>query len=131
VEIVGIADKYPSAPGLKRARELNVPCAESPVELIARNDTDLIVDVTGDPGIAAVIAKHKAPRTEVLGGAAAKLLWTLVRHEAAMHRHAMNSENLARMIKEGIAGYVIKPVGRDRLIDAVAAAMEQREIYKL
>ena len=131
VEIVGIADKYPDAPGLKRARELNIPCAEDGVGLIARNDTDLIVDVTGDPGMATVIAKHKTPGTEVLGGAAAKLLWTLARHETAMQKHVMNSEKLAHMMKDGIAGYVIQPVGRERLIDAVASAMERREIYKL
>ena len=131
VEIVGIADKYPSAPGLARARELNMPCVKDPASLIAREDTDLIVDVTGDPGMATVIAKQKAPRAEVLGGAAAKLLWTLVRHEAAMQKRVLNSEKLARMVREGITSYVVKPVGAERLSDAVASAMERREIYKL
>lgn len=130
-EIVGITDKYPSAPGLKRARELNLPCATDPVGLIARNDTDLIVDVTGDPEMAMVIAKHKTPRAEVLGGAAARLLWTLVRHEAEMQKHVLNSEKLARMVKDGITNYVVKPVGAEPLMDAVASAMERREIYKL
>jgi CheY-like chemotaxis protein len=131
VEIVGIADKFPSAPGLMRARELNMPCAKDPASLIAREDTDLIVDVTGDPGMATVIARQKAPRAEVLGGAAAKLLWTLVRHEAEMQQHVLNSEKLARMVREGVTSYVIKPVGAERLSDAVASAMERREIYKL
>lgn len=131
VEIIGITDKYPSAPGLERARELNLPCAEDPVGLIAREDTDLIVDVTGDPEMARVIAKHKTPRAEVLGGAAARLLWTLVRHEAEMQKHVLNSEKLARMVKDGITNYVVKPVGAEPLIDAVASAMERREIYKL
>lgn len=131
VEIVGITDKYPNAPGLKRARELNVPCAKDPVDLIARKDTDIIVDVTGDPGMATLITKHKAPRAEALGGSAARLLWTLVRHEAAMQKQVLNSEKLARMVKEGVTNYVVKPVGAERLIDAVAFAMERREIYKL
>ena len=131
VEIVGITDKYPSAPGLKRARELSMPCTTETIGLIAEKDTDLIVDVTGDPDMASVIAKHKSPRAEVLGGAAARLLWTLVSHEAEMQKHVLNSEKLARIVKDGITNYVVKPVGAERLIDAVASAMERREIYKL
>ena len=88
-------------------------------------------DVTGDPEMATVIAKHKTPRAEVLGGVAARLLWTLVRHEAEMQKHVLNSEKLARMVKDGITNYVVKPVGAEPLIDAVASAMERREIYKL
>ena len=62
---------------------------------------------------------------------AARLLWTLVRHEAEMQKHVLNSEKLARMVKDGITNYVVKPVGAEPLIDAVASAMERREIYKL
>jgi len=35
------------------------------------------------------------------------------------------------MVKDGITNYVVKPVGAEPLIDAVASAMERREIYKL
>ncbi|MCH8038812.1 MAG: response regulator [Nitrospinae bacterium] len=131
VQVIGIYDKIPGAPGLKRARELNVPIVDDPVRLIGREDLDLIVDVTGDPGMKQVVAEQKNPKAEVLGGGASKLLWTLIQHEKDMQAQLFNSEKLAGMIKEGINDFILKPVAKDRLIRAVAAAMEQREIHKL
>jgi CheY-like chemotaxis protein len=131
VEIVGIADKNPAAPGLKRARELNIPVVNDTASLIAREGIHLIVDVTGDPRMDQVMAAHKRAEAEVLGGAAAKLLWTLVQHEAQMQRQVLQSEKVAGMIKEGVADYLLKPIAREKLLLAVGQAMERREISRL
>ena len=48
-----------------------------------------------------------------------------------MQAQLFNSEKLAGMIKEGINDFILKPVAKDRLIRAVASAMEHREIHKL
>ena len=53
VEIIGITDKNPNAPALKRANALRIPVVHDALSLIASEDTDLIVDVTGDPHDAA------------------------------------------------------------------------------
>ena len=68
VEIVGIADKDPSAPALQRARELGISVSTDPVSLIVREDNNLIVDVTGAPEMERLIAEQKPSGTEVLGG---------------------------------------------------------------
>ena len=131
VEIVGIADKDPSAPGLKRARELNVLVPEDVMSLIAFAGTHLIVDVTGDHRMDRLIAEHKSAGTEVLGGAAAKLLWTLIQHEAEMQRQLLQSETVAGMIKEGVTDYLLKPISGHKLLHAVGQAMEKRELNRL
>lgn len=131
VEIVGITDKDPSAPGLKRARELNIPVVEDAVSLVTREGTSLIVDVTGNPRMGQLIAEHQRPGTEILGGAAAKLLWTLVQHEAQIQKQLLQSEKLTGIIQEGITDYLVRPIVREKLLDAVSKAMEKREINRL
>jgi CheY-like chemotaxis protein len=132
VQIVGITDKDPHAPALQRARELGIPVVDDAVGLIARDDTNLIVDVTGDPDMERLIAGHKKPGVEVLGGAAAKLLWNVVQHESEMQSHLSHSEALAIMVKKGmLVDYLVKPVGGENLLATVAKAMELREIHHL
>lgn len=131
VEIVGIADHDPSAPGLKRARELNIPVVKDPMSLITREGTHLIVDVTGDPRMDRLMAEHKRAGAEVLGGAAAKLLWSLVQYETQIQRQLLQSEKVAGMIKEGVTDYLLKPIAREKLLNAVGQAMEKREISRL
>ena len=132
LEMVGITDRVPHAPALARARELGIPVVDDAVSLLASEGTHLIVDVTGDPGMPQVIAKQKSPGAEVLGGAAAKLLWNVVQHEADMQAHAFQTETVASMISQGmILDYLVKPVDETKLIASVTKAMEQREIHRL
>ncbi|MDA2910781.1 response regulator [Nitrospiraceae bacterium AH_259_D15_M11_P09] len=132
VEIIGIADKDPSAPALKRARELGIPVSDDIVGLISREGTNLIVDVTGDPEMARMIADHMPAGSEVLGGAASKLLWNVVQHEARMQTQLLQTEKVAGLVKAGmIVNYLVKPVEEQKLNDTVVQAMEQREIARL
>ena len=62
VDIVGIADRDPDAPGLKRAREWKIPVTHRPLDLIRTRSATLIVDVTGDPSMQQTILTHKEPR---------------------------------------------------------------------
>jgi len=112
VDVVGIADKDPAAPGLKRARSLNIPVTEHATDLIANHDVNLLIDVTGDPGLPPLIAAHKGPRVEVLGGAAARLLWNLVQHESALQAQIFQAEKLAGIgsFAAGIAHDINNPL---------------------
>lgn len=130
VEIVGIADKDPAAPGLKRARELKIP-VEDTASLIARADLHLIVDVTGDPDMAHRITAQKRPGVELLGGTAARLLWNLAQYEAQMQRQVIQSQKVAGMIKAGVTDFLVKPIGKQKLLTAVCQAMEHRQINRL
>jgi signal transduction histidine kinase len=95
VEIIGVADVNPHAPGLKKARQLGIPVSHDVAGLLCQNGAGLIVDVTGDPGLVSVIAERKAPGVEVLGGEAAKLLWNLVQHETEMQAQLVRIEKMA------------------------------------
>ncbi len=112
VEILGIADKNPAAPALSLARALGITVVDDVVHLIAKTETNLIVDVTGDPTIKAIITAHKSLGTEVLGGAASKLLWNIVQHDAQMQTKLFQTEKLASIgtFSSGIAHDINNPL---------------------
>ena len=132
IDIVGIADKYTSAPGLTRARELGIPVWDDIENLIAQEGVNLIIDVTGDPGMAQTIWKNKQEGVEMLGGAASKLLWNVVQYEGRMQGHLLQTEKVSNLMKAGlILDYLVKPVDEVKITAAVIQAMEHREIAKL
>ena len=132
IKIVGIADKDPNAPALKRANELRIPVIHDAISLIASEGTDLIVDVTGDPHMQKLIAEHKGPGAEVLGGATARLLWNVVQHEAEMETHLHQNESLASLVSHGmLVNYLVKPLEDENLLASVTHAMEERELQRL
>ena len=132
IEIVGIADKFPSAPGLTRARGLGIPVWDDLEKLIAQEGVNLIIDVTGDPGMAQSIWKYKCEGVEMLGGAASKLLWNVVQYEGRMQGHLLQTEKVSNLMKAGmILDYLVKPVDEAKINTAVFQAMEHREIAKL
>ncbi len=132
IEIVGITDKDPNAPAMRRSNELRIPVVHDAISLIASEGTNLIMDVTGDPHMQQLITEHKGPGAEVLGGAAARLLWNVVQHEAEMQTHLFQTETLASLVTHGmLVNYLVKPFQEETLIASVANAMEQREIHQL
>ena len=112
LEIIGIADKDPKAPALVHARALNIQVTGDVMELIANHGVNLLVDVTGDPAVERIIAAQKRPGVEVLGGAAAKLLWNLVQHESALQAQIFQAEKLAGIgsFAAGIAHDINNPL---------------------
>ncbi len=112
LQIVGIADKNPAAPGLARARSLNIPTTDDLRDLTSREGVNVIIDVTGDPAVAPVIASLKRPATEVLGGAAARMLWQLVQHESSLQAQVYQAEKLAGIgsFAAGIAHDINNPL---------------------
>jgi CheY-like chemotaxis protein len=133
VEVVAILDRDPFAPALARAHELGIPTfeADDARAIARRKDLQLIMDVTGDPKMERLLAETKRPETEVLGGAAAKLLWNLVQYEAQMQTQLIQSRKIASLLKDGITDYLVKPINRAKLLDAVETAVEHHEINRL
>ena len=112
VEVVGIADQDASAPALKYADQLHIPSTQDPLHLIRRPGINLIVNVTGDPDIDKLVSSHKHSETEVLGGAASKVLWDLVQDESQMQSQLFQAEKLAGMgtFASGIAHDINNPL---------------------
>jgi two-component system NtrC family sensor kinase len=97
VEVTGVADIDPEAPGLRLARRLNIPTSSDAASLIRRDSADLLIDVTGDPSMAARIALQKPSEMESLGGTAARLLWMLVQRELELRNQLIQAEKLATL----------------------------------
>lgn len=97
IAIKGIADTNPDAPGLRLARNLDIPATTDPVALAADQAVDLIVDVTGNPAMPALIKQHKSARSEILGGTAAKLVWSLIQDERDLYEHLAHAEKLSTL----------------------------------
>ncbi len=112
VTVVGIADRLPSAPAIRRASELQLHVTSNVVDLITHEDVNLIVDVTGDPAVDTLIHAHKRPGTEVLSGATARLLWNLVQHETRMQGQLLRAEKLASIgtFTSGLAHDINNPL---------------------
>ncbi len=79
VVITAVVDRDPNAPGLAAARERGIPTGPSPLPFLEDQTLDLIVNVTGSAALQKTLAQRKAPETELLGGSAALLIWTLLR----------------------------------------------------
>ena len=112
IELIGIADHDPKAPGLQRARELHLPVAEKVSALISDFRVNLIVDVTGDPDMKHYIAAHKRPEAEMLSGSVSRLLWDLVQHGSRLQTEVLHAEKLAGIgsFAAGIAHDINNPL---------------------
>lgn len=86
IRIVGIGDKNPDSPGMQEAARLGIPSTTELLDLISRNDIDLILEVTSDPGMPAFISEYKNRSAELFSGAEAKLLWQLVQNMLRQNR---------------------------------------------
>ena len=95
IEIVGITDKDPLAPGLHRAREINVTIYDRVADLIKSPGLNLVMDVTGDPAMVPVLHELLPAETDIISGQAWRLLWTLVQHESTLQTELLHAEKLA------------------------------------
>lgn len=112
IEVVGIADRDPRAPGLQRAREYQIPVTTDVAALVRNPEIGLILDVTGDPGMEAVLRTQKPTTTELLSGSASRLLWQIIQHESALQAELMQAEKLAGIgsFATGIAHDINNPL---------------------
>ncbi|RMH06492.1 MAG: GHKL domain-containing protein, partial [Nitrospirae bacterium] len=121
----------PQAPGLIRAKELQIPTTHDVVNLITSQDAQLIVDVTGDPEVKTLTAQYKPPNSEVLGGAASQLLWNIVQHESQIQRQLAQTEKLAGIgtFASGIAHDINNPLYV--ILGFAETLLEETELEKI
>ena len=112
IEIVGIADRDPAAPGLQRARELRIHVTTDVPDLISNHGASLIMDVTGDPEMDTYLHAHRPPTADILSGSSSRLLWELVQHESTLEAELLQSEKLAGIgsFAAGIAHDINNPL---------------------
>lgn len=78
VEIVGIAEINPQAPGIKLARKLKIPITSDYRALLEMETVDLIIDVTGNREVERALEDFHRMGVTIIGGASAKFMWQLI-----------------------------------------------------
>ncbi|HAK88795.1 MAG: hypothetical protein A2077_02675 [Nitrospirae bacterium GWC2_46_6] len=96
IEIVGICDNNPDAPGLKLAEKADIfTCTD--FKKILDKKPDIVINVTGDDTVKDSISrylKRKSPETSLIDGKSAKLFWDMLekRREAKEDVKALLNE---------------------------------------
>jgi two-component system sensor histidine kinase DegS len=101
VRIVGVAEINPRAPGLRLAKRYDIPVTRDFHELLASEDLDLLIDVTGNWEVEDVLAEFNRVGVAVIGGASAKIMWQLIeariRANGETKRHLKKFQDLYRL----------------------------------
>lgn len=77
VKIAIVADMNKKAPGILLAKKLKIPVSFDYKKIMKRG-IDIIIDATGDRGVAAQLMNFKKFGIEVIGGVSAKFMWQLI-----------------------------------------------------
>lgn len=78
VQIVGIAEVDRKAAGVKLAKRLNIPVMRDYQDLLAIENVDLIIDVSGNAGVGQALEDFHRMGVTIIGGASAKFMWQLI-----------------------------------------------------
>ena len=78
VQIVGIAEVNLKAPGVKLAKRLKIPIVRNYQDLLAIENVDLIIDVSGNPSVEHALEDFHRMGVTIIGGASAKFMWQLI-----------------------------------------------------
>lgn len=97
ITVTGVADIDENAPGLIIAKRANIPTDSDFRNLILDNSMDLIVDVTGDPGVHESLQQLKPRQVELIGAASAGFIKALV---SALKQKEILEEKYDLMLRE-------------------------------
>lgn len=144
ITIVGVAEKSKSAPGLAIANKANIPVFNDFRKLISKK-LDVIIDLTKIKEVEEEIIALKHPKTELMGGLSAMLMWQLtderrkrehekekvLREHEALYHLGLIIESIDSM-KD--AGYAVVDYAT-KLLNMPAGSMavfdEKREVMRL
>ena len=78
LSVVALADNNQSSPGVRLAEESGIFTTSDVTELYQVPDLDLIVDVSEDAVIGAILEKERPPGVEVIGSRGSEMVWDLL-----------------------------------------------------
>jgi methyl-accepting chemotaxis protein len=97
VNIAGICDLDPNAPGIILAKELKIKTTTNLQELLETPQLDIVIEVTGNQKVQEIILNNKSTATTVLDAQAAKLMMTIIQSKEKVLSQLQYSEQLASM----------------------------------
>lgn len=80
IQLLGVVDRNESAPGMKLAKSLNIPCYDD-VNDIDGYKTDVILEATGSAKVTEIITKKYGDQCTILDSTAALLIMTLIKRD--------------------------------------------------
>jgi two-component system sensor histidine kinase DegS len=78
VQIVGVAEIDPQAPGVTLAKRLRIPVTRDYRKLLAMERVDLVIDVSGNADVWQFLQDFHRMGVTIIGGASAKFMWELI-----------------------------------------------------
>ncbi len=93
MNVTGIADIKEDAPGIQRAKELKIKTTTRMEELIKRQDTQVVIEITGNDKVRKAIVDMIRPDQEMIPARVAKLMFDMI--EAQKKKNVESSEKLS------------------------------------
>jgi len=100
VNIAGVVDKNPRAPGMKLAKQLGLPSATHYKDFLRNKNIEEIINVTGSEKVHDELLQSKLPHVEIIGGYSAKLMWDLIDERKQIEETLKKNEEKLRLTFE-------------------------------
>ncbi|MDZ7698829.1 MAG: PAS domain S-box protein [Deltaproteobacteria bacterium] len=100
MEIVGVADALPDAPGMIRAQKMGILTTSNFKELYAISGLNLLIELTGSSEVRESIIRTKPLEVSSIDHRGARLLWDLVQMEAEKQLVQQEAEKKLRQFLE-------------------------------
>ncbi len=125
MNILGVFDANPDAPGFRLAKELNFFATTRLSELLSLKGLDLVIDLTGLDKMREEIFRLKPPGVSVINHVAARLIWNLIQQESdkrALERGRQAFEERTKKENQEILDslpYRVMVINMDMIIETV------------
>ncbi len=91
LNIIGVADTDPSAPGIVTARTMGIPTYQDCLPILEAAP-DLILELTGSTAVRELLRTKKPEQTQIIDHVQSRLLWELFKKEEERLRFRVESE---------------------------------------
>jgi len=100
MEILGVADPNPDAPGISRARDMGIFTTKEFTDLYTLSGLNLLIELTGSMDVRERIIRNKPIHVSSIDHRGARLLWDLIQIEAEKQKLQKESEEKLRQFLE-------------------------------
>ncbi len=125
LEILGVADPNPEAPGIQHANDLGIFTTTDFMDLYELNGLNLIIELTGVPAVRDKVAATKPSEVSTVDSLGARLLWDMFQLESEKLALEREAEEVVRRERDWIQKVL------DSLPDQIAVLDVDRNIVSV